>query len=104
MLFSLILLRNLRVEVYHCTTDEDEEHILIGEGYLNINPAELRHSPRIMKVVLNSLMSRNMKATLNIKVGLSEEKRQRNKEESMQNIEESGEASRLGEILQDIRQ
>ena len=49
-------------------------------------------------------MSRNMKATLNIKVGLADEKKHRNREESSQNIEESADASRMGEILQEIRQ
>ena len=72
------MLRNLRVEVYHCTAeDDDAENILIGEGHINVNIAELKRSPKIIKVTLNSLMSRNMKGTLNIKVGLSNEKRQR---------------------------
>lgn len=69
--YSILILRNLKIEVYHCTSeDEDAENILIGSGYAKINPSELTSSDKIFKVVINSAMFTKSKATLNIKVGL----------------------------------
>lgn len=65
------LLENLKVEVYHCSADdEDAENILIGEGELNLHPADLKSTPKIIKVILHSTMTSRNKAALNLKVAV----------------------------------
>ena len=63
------------------------------------------NSSKIIKVVLTSKMSTKMKATLNIKFAISSNKRIKRKDESSSNqIEDSVDVNRFGEIMHDIKQ
>jgi hypothetical protein len=49
--FSMYILSSLKVEVYHCSADdEDSESILIGEGSTRIDVGQLLGSDKIIKV------------------------------------------------------
>ena len=59
--------------MYHCSIDDDDaENILIGSGTLVVPVAEVRHAPKVMKCLITSAMSSKKKASINIKIGVSE--------------------------------